>query len=126
MHRRNLLRRHLNPTVKKLGLPATVDFRSFRTMHSSLMSSVGVRPVITWAAARPVNVNPFAEPFRFEPEPVRVRAYPSLSIPSQFVVRAVRAAFKLVNQRVDEDLVVPNWRFQIGRRGRTFAGRFRR
>jgi integrase len=38
--RRNLLWRHLKPAVKKLGLPATVDFRSFRTMHSSLMSSV--------------------------------------------------------------------------------------
>ncbi len=32
---------------KQLGLPATVDFRSFRTMHSSLMSSVGVRPEVT-------------------------------------------------------------------------------
>jgi hypothetical protein len=38
---------HLKPTVKKLGLPETVDFRSFRTMHSSLMSSVGVRPEVT-------------------------------------------------------------------------------
>ncbi len=47
MNRRNLLRRHLKPAVKKLGLPATVDFRSFRTMHSSLMSSVGVRPEVT-------------------------------------------------------------------------------
>jgi integrase len=47
VNRRNLLRRHLKPTVKKLGLPATVDFRSFRTMHSSLMSSVGVRPEVT-------------------------------------------------------------------------------
>ena len=45
--RRNLLRRHLKPTVKKLGLPETVDFRSFRTMHSSLMSSIGVRPEVT-------------------------------------------------------------------------------
>ncbi len=45
--RRNLLRRHLKPAIKKLGLPATVDFRSFRTMHSSLMSSVGVRPEVT-------------------------------------------------------------------------------
>jgi hypothetical protein len=33
VHRRNLLRRQLKPTAKKLGLPATVDFRSFRTMH---------------------------------------------------------------------------------------------
>jgi integrase len=45
--RRNLLRRHLKPTIKKLELPSTVDFRSFRTMHSSLMSSVGVRPEVT-------------------------------------------------------------------------------
>lgn len=47
MHRRSLLLRHLKPTVKKLGLPATVDFRSFRSMHSSLMSSVAVRPEVT-------------------------------------------------------------------------------
>jgi integrase len=47
VNRRNLLRRHLKPAVEKLGLPATVDFRSFRTMHSSLMSSVGVRPEVT-------------------------------------------------------------------------------
>jgi integrase len=46
-NRRNLLRRHLKPTLKKLGLPASVDFRSFRTMHSSLMSSIGVRPEVT-------------------------------------------------------------------------------
>src|SRR6266705_349897 len=44
VNRRNLLRRQLKPTIKKLGLPASVDFRSFRTMHSSLMSSIGVRP----------------------------------------------------------------------------------
>ena len=47
IHRRNLLRRQLKPTAKKLGLPATVDFRSFRTMHSSLMSSAGARPEVT-------------------------------------------------------------------------------
>ena len=45
--RRNLLNRHLKPAVRKLGLPSTVDFRSFRTMHSSLMSSIGVRPEVT-------------------------------------------------------------------------------
>ena len=47
LDRRNLLKRHLKPTIKQLGLPPTVDFRSFRTMHSSLMSSVGVRPEVT-------------------------------------------------------------------------------
>jgi integrase len=47
INRRNLPRRQLKAILKKLGLPATVDFRSFRTMHSSLMSSVGVRPEVT-------------------------------------------------------------------------------
>jgi integrase len=47
LDRRNLLRRQLKPVIKKLGLAPTVDFRSFRTMHSSLMSSVGVRPEVT-------------------------------------------------------------------------------
>ena len=45
--RRNLLNRQLKPTIRKLGLPPSVDFRSFRTMHSSLMSSIGVRPEVT-------------------------------------------------------------------------------
>ncbi|MGA9667758.1 MAG: tyrosine-type recombinase/integrase [Terracidiphilus sp.] len=47
LDRHNLSHRHLKPAIKKLGLPPTVDFRSFRTMHSSLMSSVGVRPEVT-------------------------------------------------------------------------------
>lgn len=47
IHRRNLLRTQLKPTIRKLGLPPTVDFRSFRTMHSSLVSSIGVRPEVT-------------------------------------------------------------------------------
>ena len=47
MHRRNLLRRHLKPTGKRLGVPATVDFRCFRTMHSSLMRGAGVRSEVT-------------------------------------------------------------------------------
>jgi hypothetical protein len=47
VNRRNLLPRHLKPTVRKLRLPETVDLRSFRTMHSSLMSGIGVRPEVT-------------------------------------------------------------------------------
>ena len=47
LDRHNLSHRHLKPVIKKLGVPPTVDFRSFRTMHSSLMSSVGVRPEVT-------------------------------------------------------------------------------
>jgi integrase len=43
LDRRNLLRRHLKPAVKKLGLPKRVDFRSFRTMHSSLVRRCGAR-----------------------------------------------------------------------------------
>ena len=39
----NLLHRHLKPVVKKLGLPKDVDFRSFRTMHASLMRRMGGR-----------------------------------------------------------------------------------
>jgi hypothetical protein len=59
VNRRNLLRRHLKPTAKKLGLPETVDFRSFRTMHSSLMSSIGVRPEVT--RLRQLRVQPSRE-----------------------------------------------------------------
>lgn len=47
MSRRNLPNRQLKPTIKKLGLPASVDFQSFRSRHSSLMSSIGVRPDVT-------------------------------------------------------------------------------
>jgi integrase len=40
--RRNVLR-HLKVTAKKLGLPRSIDFRSFRTMHASLMRRSGAR-----------------------------------------------------------------------------------
>jgi integrase len=43
LDRHNLLHRHLKPAVKKLGLPKEVDFRSFRTMHASLMRRMGGR-----------------------------------------------------------------------------------
>ena len=43
LDRHNLLHRHLKPVVEKLSLPAGVDFRSFRTMHASLMRRMGGR-----------------------------------------------------------------------------------
>jgi len=39
----NLLHRHVKPVAEKLGLPKTIDFRSFRTMHASLMRRFGAR-----------------------------------------------------------------------------------
>ena len=39
----NLLNRHVKPVAERLGLPKTVDFRSFRTMHASLMRPFGAR-----------------------------------------------------------------------------------
>lgn len=41
--RHNLLNRHVKPVAEKLGLPKTIDFRSFRTMHASLMRRFGAR-----------------------------------------------------------------------------------
>jgi integrase len=43
LNRRNLLRRQLKPTAVRLGLSPQVDFRSFRTMHGSLMLRIGAR-----------------------------------------------------------------------------------
>jgi integrase len=43
LDRHNLLHRHVKPVLAKLGLPKTVDFRSFRTMHASLMRRMGGR-----------------------------------------------------------------------------------
>lgn len=43
--RRNVLR-HLKEVAKDLGLPSGVDFRSFRTMHASLMRRTGARPEV--------------------------------------------------------------------------------
>lgn len=43
LDRHNLLHRHLKKAVAKLGLPKAVDFRSFRTMHASLMRRMGGR-----------------------------------------------------------------------------------
>jgi integrase len=45
--RRNLLNRQIKPTAKKLGLPKEIDFRSFRTMHSSWMLRTAARPEVT-------------------------------------------------------------------------------
>lgn len=42
----NLLHRHIKPAAIKLGLPRTIDFRSFRTMHASLMRRTGARPEV--------------------------------------------------------------------------------
>jgi len=43
--RRNLLR-HIKAAATQLGLSKAVDFRSFRTMHSSLMLREGARPEV--------------------------------------------------------------------------------
>jgi len=44
--RRNVLR-HLKDAAKELKLPKGVDFRSFRTMHASLMRHTGARAEVT-------------------------------------------------------------------------------
>ena len=38
--------RHIKAAATKLGLSSAVDFRSFRTMHSSLMLREGARPEV--------------------------------------------------------------------------------
>ena len=43
LDRHNLLNRHVKPMAKKLELAKTIDFRSFRTMHASLMRRFGAR-----------------------------------------------------------------------------------
>lgn len=43
LDRHNLLHRHLKKAAKQLGLPDEIDFRSFRTMHASLMRRMGGR-----------------------------------------------------------------------------------
>jgi integrase len=43
LDRHNLLHRHVKPATEKLGVSKTVDFRSFRTMHASLMRRFGAR-----------------------------------------------------------------------------------
>lgn len=45
LERRNLLR-HIKAAASQLGLSRAVDFRSFRTMHSSLMLREGARPEV--------------------------------------------------------------------------------
>jgi integrase len=46
INRRNLLRRHLRPTVEKLGLPACT-FHDLRHLHSSLSMRTGASPEVT-------------------------------------------------------------------------------
>ena len=43
LDRHNLLHRHVKPVAETLGLAKTIDFRSFRTMHASLMRRFGAR-----------------------------------------------------------------------------------
>ena len=43
LDRHNLLHRHVKPVAERLGLDKTIDFRSFRTMHASLMRRFGAR-----------------------------------------------------------------------------------
>ena len=43
LDRHNLLHRHVKKTAEKLGVSSAVDFRSFRTMHASLMRRYGAR-----------------------------------------------------------------------------------
>jgi len=43
LDRHNLLHRHLKKAAEKLGLPGEIGFRSFRTMHASLMRHMGGR-----------------------------------------------------------------------------------
>jgi integrase len=43
LDRHNLLHRHVKPVAEKLGLSKDIDFRSFRTMHASLMRRFGAR-----------------------------------------------------------------------------------
>src|SRR5215469_9213827 len=45
LERRNLLR-HIKAAATQLGLSRTADFRSLRTMHSSLMLREGARPEV--------------------------------------------------------------------------------
>ena len=42
----NLLHRHIKPAAVKFVLPKTVDFRSIRKMHASLLRRTGARPEI--------------------------------------------------------------------------------
>lgn len=43
LDRHNLLNRHVKKTAEKLKVSSSVDFRSFRTMHASLMRRFGAR-----------------------------------------------------------------------------------
>jgi integrase len=43
LDRHNLLHRHVKPIAEALGLSKTLDFRSFRMMHASLMRRFGAR-----------------------------------------------------------------------------------
>jgi integrase len=58
LQRRNVLRR-VKIAAKALGLPKQIDFRSFRTMHSSLMGRAGrgrKSSVTTWVILKSTRV----------------------------------------------------------------------
>ena len=43
LDRHNLLHRHVKTAAEKLRISPTLDFRSFRTMHASLIRQFGAR-----------------------------------------------------------------------------------
>jgi hypothetical protein len=74
LDRHNLLHRHLKPVAGRLGLPTTIDFRSFRTMHASLMRRFTLDVYSkTWWDERVVAVTRIGEAVLTEPEEERKR-----------------------------------------------------
>ena len=56
-----MLRRHLKPAAEKLGLPMEIDFRSFRTMHASLMRRVGGRLEVARRATGSITLDVYSK-----------------------------------------------------------------
>jgi integrase len=96
--RRNLLR-HIKAAAIKLGLSKAVDFRSFRTMHSSLMLREGARPEVVRDNMGHANIdvtqNVYGKSWWEERVDAVTRAVEAVSVATQNAENAKRISQKL-------------------------------
>ena len=107
--RRNLLR-HIKAATSKLGLSSAVDFRSFRTMHSSLMLREGARPEVVRDNMGHANIdvtqNVYGKSWWEERVEAVTRAVEAVSVATE---NAEEAAAKPDQPKSFSDQWVPQW-----------------
>jgi Phage integrase family len=102
--------RHIKAAATKLGLSSAVDFRSFRTMHSSLMLREGARPEVVRDNMGHANIdvtqNVYGESWWEERVDAVTRAVEAVSAATE---NAAKAEVKPDQPATFSDQWVPLW-----------------